>query len=333
MSDFSKANITWGKKLSPSGSVPAEGFYAYYLKDNKIIKKEVVNDISVNYSWDKFHGITSQNFRAYWVGNFHISRSGEKKIAIDHGSSNARLIIDGHVVYKGNVKKEIPLYLEKGKYRVEVEFINNWHTTDLSVAILDNIAKRTNTEIKEYLSTNILGDYDVFFSGVYESKNKDMSVRLNVKDTNKNVVLLLSSYRKIKWVVSNPFKVNILAIVYGSYSPGTVVTGDVNKETILLQAKKSIGSYAVKKNCSCRSGYFHCSGGGSLLATSGSVKFITNKPLAGFSGEYAASELQVPSIVVDDAYLQALKKEEQENRQLAKACKRKNNPDFEKIMR
>lgn len=335
LNDFPKANSTWAEKFNPSKEAPHSGFYAYYINTNnpaKVIAEETVDDVSINYAWDKFHHIHSQDFGAYWIGRINIPKKEVKTIAINQSWSKTRVIIDGHIVYEGGSNKELLLTLEQGNHLVEVEYINNWHTTEFSLTFIDKVQKYSLTEIKDQLAENILGDYEVFYTGVYESTNKDLSLVLNVGKTNKPIVLFLSSYSPVKWYISNPFMTNIRAIVYGSYSPGSTISGDIDKSTLLLPSLKRIGTYSSKQKCSCTGGSFHCSGS-SMLSTKKAIEGLSEHSLAGFTGKYSAASLNVPQIIVNPQYLQDLEAHNQKIINLRESCRKQHNPDFENMFK
>jgi len=330
---YPKANSTWGEKLNPTGRVPDRGFSAYYIDTNnpgKVIAHEAVDSITINYIYDDFHGIDSKNFGAYWVGYVNTPEQETRRIAISQGWSKARIMIDGAVVYTGDSDEELLLSFEPGKHLVEVEYVNNWHTTEFSVGFLEDIEKLSFKEIKTRLEKEISGGYDLFYAGLCESSSKDLSVGLTIEKHDRPVVLVLSSYSAVMWKLSNPFKTEIKAIVYGSYSPGTQISGDIDSSTMVLFSAKSIGSYNETPNCSCTAGHFHCEGK-SMLFTINELAHISDYRLRGFAGKYSATALRVPQTMVNDQTVQELKAKDIEIERLREACKKENDPDFENM--
>ncbi len=334
ISDFPKANSTWGDKLNPSGDLPEKGFLAFYINTNspeKVIKKELVNDVSINYAYDDFQNIHSKDFGGYWVGNIHLQKDEVKRVAINQSWSKARLIIDGAIVYEGGSDKEILIYLTKGTHRIEVEYINNWHTTEFSVIFIERVELLSINDIKTRLTENILGKYELHYAGIYESSSKDLSVTIQIKKSPKQIVLFLNSHRAVKWQISNPFMTDIRAIVYGSNSPGTTISGDINKATMILASEQRIGSsYTAIPRCNCISGHFNCSGS-NMLSTKKFIERLSDAKMTGFSGKYSASSLPVPQIIVNERYAKELELHKNEVAKLREACKQKKDPDFEKL--
>ena len=334
LAEFPIAKSTWGARFNPSETMPERGINAYYFNTNspnKLIAEETVDEVRINYSWDKFHGIKSQDFGGYWVSTIQLDRKETSQIAISQSWSKTRLIIDGYVVYEGGSDHELNLTLEPGTHRVEVEYINNWHTTEFSLVFLNQIEKLSTNDIKQRLANNIRSEYDIYYVGLYESDQKDLSVILNIDKTPRTIVLFMSSYSAIKWRISNPFGVNIRAIVYGSHSPGTTVVGELDPTTLLLPSARRIGSYHSPKNCNCSSGHFHCGGRSALLSTKKTVEMIGGAQLRGVSGRYSAGDLRVPEIIINDLYIEELEAESDQFKKLKAACDKQANPDFENM--
>lgn len=335
LADFPQANSSWGKEFNPSKDVPEQGFSAYYFNSNqptKVISHEQVESISINYAWNDFHNIKSEDFAGYWVGRINIDKPQVMNIAISQSRAKTRLIIDGAVVFEGTSKKEIPIQFEKGEHIVEVEHINNWHTTEFAVTFLVHREKLSDSELKKRLVDSIKEEYEVYFAGVYESASRDLSTRLDIQQTEKPIVLFLSSYSAVKWFISNPYRVDIKAIIYGSHKPGVEVKGDLPDSALLLQAGGRIGSYNTERKCTCRAGHFHCEGSG-MLNTKSRLERITGKVLTGFTGKYSASVLKVPQLIVDKPFLQAQEDNKRQIEQLRKECQQQSDPNFDDMFK
>ncbi len=333
---YPKANTTWGTDINPSGETPKRGFFAFYFNSQNpsvIVDKETVNDISINYIYDEFRGIQSEDFACYWVGTVSTDITEVKQIAINRGQGKARIIIDGNVVYE-NGNNEILYSFTPGTHRIEVEYINNWHTTEFSVRILPKINFLTHEEIAEKIQPNLPGACDIYFVGVYESPNKDLSIALEIVKNSHPVVLVLNSYSPIKWQISNPNRVEIRAVIYSSYSPGTQIVGDIPPQALILATKKGFGTgaYQIDQKCYCISGHYNCEGK-DFFETKSIIEKIVKMPVTGFSGKYSTASLQVPEIRLTDAFFAEIKKKAEENESLKKSCNKESNPDFEQFIR
>lgn len=94
--------------------------------------------------------------------------------------------------------------------------------------------------------------------------------------------------------------------------------------------QKKIGSYSAKKKCSCTAGHFHC-GGKSLLLTKATVEGLSKYKMTGFSGQYSASSLKVPQVMINDKYLNEQELNQQKAVQQKACCKKQNDANFENI--
>ncbi|OUR64513.1 hypothetical protein A9Q79_04205 [Methylophaga sp. 42_25_T18] len=333
LQDYPKAKNTWGAQLNPSGEIPQMGFSAYYIntdRPDKIIKKQIVDNIKVKYSWSDFHNIHSQDFGAYWVGNIHLSKNKIIKFNMEQSRSKSRLIIDGAIVYEQGANTEVLVALKKGPHKVEVEFINNWHTTDFSLTFSEEVMPISLSAVKSRLDESLLGKYDIHYVGIYESSNKSQPVILNIEESPKKIVLFLSSYRAVTWFISNPFDTNIAAIVYGAHHPDSSITGHVDEATILLPTEETIGSYRTTSKCRCTPIGFHCEGS-NILSTKEKVELLSNANMTGFTGKYSTSSVVVPEIFVTQKYVSKIEKSNHEINQQAEACMKQLNPDFENM--
>lgn len=330
-----KAQNTWGKQLNIAGDVPTNAFKAFYIDTNnpqKVVASETVKDISVNYAYKDFHNIDSGHFGGYWVGNVVFQQDEKKVFSISLSNSKIRLIVDGYVLYEGQSRAEVPFTFTKGTHKIEVEYLNGWHTTSLVVKILPHIQKYAQQELKERLKYLENRDFSFWYVGIYESKNKDNSVVLSLQKSNKPVVLLLQSYEATTWKIKNPYHTKIEAIVINSSAPEATIEGEIDQNITVLYSQSKIGQgYRLTPQCSCISGNFHCEGGNftsNAFATS-----INNKKVSGFSGQYSAAELAVPQEIMDDAHYAQIEKQNQEIEAQRQTCSKNKNENFDTIFK
>ncbi|PHS18896.1 MAG: hypothetical protein COA86_06930 [Kangiella sp.] len=336
LGEFPLANKTWGKILNPLDDIPKSGYIAHYINTNypnKVISKEFVSELSIQYNYNKFHNIKSEDFGAYWVGTLTLKRTEVRAITINQSRAKSRVMIDGHIVYEGGSKKTILLKLKRGKHKVEVELMNNWFTTNFSVSLSKPVEALTFNNIKNRLLDNVLGDYEINYVGMYESSSRDSTVIVNIEQNSKKVVLILSSYAAIKWYISNPYQVNISAIIYASYDPGSNITGDISKNSLLLKSASRIGSYKSRSDnkCSCRSGYFKCEKSGILL-TKKALKKISDYEMTGFTGVYSDKSIRVPQTKVNLKFISELESINSNIDRQRKACLSKETATFENLI-
>lgn len=329
--DLDPAETSWGENLNPNGKLPKDGFQAFYINTDQphnVIATESVDSIAINYIYDQFHGIESGDFGAYWVGNLEFETQEVMRIAVSQSWSKARILINGQVLFEGGSDYSVLYRFEPGLHKIEVEYVNNWHTTEFSVDINAEVTYLNLDEIKARLKSNLLGDYQAYYAGVYESSSKDLTTVVNLGKTAHPVLLVFSSYSPVKWYLSNPYGVDVRAIVYGSYKPGSSVAGDIPDGVLRFAASSRIGTYDANPRCRCTAGSFHCEGTG-MISTIEGLQTLTEKPLTGFTGEYSAASLTLPEVRVDDRYLEDLKNKIGEIDAQRAACKSENDPDFD----
>ena len=91
--------------------------------------------MGVHYAWDEFHGIPAEDFAACWLGKLRVEKSGRYRFHMQQSRSAARVLLDRHVIYEGSAPETPNIWLEAGEYALEVEYVNNWHTADFSIAL------------------------------------------------------------------------------------------------------------------------------------------------------------------------------------------------------
>ena len=172
LEDFPEVTRTWGSSLhvSPAGS----GFNVAYMTDGdlsatrpynprdparrakpaqrpvttidsalelwrkepqRLIAREHTGAIKIHYSWSEFKNIPSQDFAAYWAGKIQIRRAGYYRFRMTQSWSQTRIILNHHRIYEGGDDESPRVWLEPGSYTLEVEYLNNWHTTDFELAL------------------------------------------------------------------------------------------------------------------------------------------------------------------------------------------------------
>ena len=332
-----KAKTTWGKELNPKNTIPTGKFQAFYINTNnpkKVIFSETVKKASINYNGSEFQGIKSEDFGAYWVGNFKFKKTEKMQVIVSQSWSKTRVIIDGIVIYEdGHDSKGLTYTFTKGTHKIEVEYINNWHTTSFMLSIKKQVKTFTISQMQKELKKHTSKNSKLLYVGAYESSKKDQSITLKIAKSKKPIVLVLSTYSTVDWIIKNPHKVKIEAIVYTSYEKGVGISGDISKETVKLPYKgRNIGSYSMKRTCSCINGgaVFNCSGTDGLHIIS-SVESLTGKKLSGISTKYSLDTVMVPNIIIDKKFKKELKENKKRNEKMRKECQQKSNPEFENM--
>ena len=333
---FKRAKSTWGDFLKPD--IPKNRFRVFYLdrsKKDKVVATNTVDSVSIHYSWDKFHNINSKNFSAYWVGEFEFNETKKMQINIAQSWAKTRVIIDGYIVYEGeNSSVSIPFEFKKGTHKIEVEYINNWHTTNFSLSITPFVKVYDFKELKEALKRFDGVDFELWSVGIYESRNSNNSITLNLKESKKPIILVLGSYETVKWIIKNPYKDKILAVIVGRSRTISQIRGDIDGAKV-FHTKLYLKAYALYPKCKCikRVGVFDCNSGSSLARLNHILKRLLKKQATGFSGKYGAKSLKVPEVVLDKDEYQKIKEAIEDIKRRRKECQKSKDTDFDSMFK
>ncbi|MDD2828119.1 MAG: hypothetical protein PHW18_00940 [Sulfuricurvum sp.] len=324
---------TWGKHLNPLGTMPRNRFKAFYIntkEPNKVIATEEVPKVSINYPWDQFHGIKSEDFGGYWVGDYYYPEETTMEISLEQSWAKSRVIIDGRVVYEGGNSTSFPYTFKKGSNKIEVEYVNNWHTTGFMLTIKPKEKKYNRDDLQFALKSKVSANAKILYAGVYESSQKDQNIILKLAAHKEPVILVLSSYSGVNWIVENPNKVKIEAIVYSAYNPGTEISGNLPSTVPLLAFDGQLGSYSMSEQCDCHGAMFHCEGSNGLDIIR-NIEVVIGKTMFGYSGKYSTDAILLPQTVVTKEHLEKLRDDRLKIEQQRAACRKETNPEFDKI--
>jgi len=183
---------------------------------------------SINYVWSELLNIESYNFHAVWEGELEVFDPIKPINAnFDVSWSDVSFFLDGDLIQKwSNSNRIIPLTLEKGVHQVRVEYHNHWHTTGFNVSFT-NYPKLTVDTAKPEIGPLVLDDTKIVYISSYESDTLYNEVTVTLPEYGGSVMLFLSTYNSINWVINNPNKTKIAGVVLKSYGPGsTLLKGD-----------------------------------------------------------------------------------------------------------
>jgi len=337
--EYPPANTTWGERFNPSNAVPESGFAAYFFNmaaPGRLVHHENVDSAKILYA-DDFHGISPADFGAYWVGKFELDKTQLIELAIKQYKSKARIIIDGKIVHesslRSNPNRKNIVRLEKGKHLIEIELMNQSHTSaDFSVELKPFSDKLTRPHIRTLLANNISGTYNFHYVGIEKSNNTDQSIKLNIQQSSEQIVLVLSSRSPVNWYLSNPHNTNIAAVVYGTASrQDSTVLGDVTASTILLNAQSRIGDYTSPPGCACAPSGPVCHLSQRFIQTRHKVEGLGHGQITGMSNRDSATAIKVPQRAMSPGLFEVeLRHHAEEQERMAKRCNRL-IPDFENI--
>ena len=101
-----------------------------------MVAREHVGTIKMDYAWSEFKNIPSEDFAAYWTGKIHIRKGGYYRFRIKQSWSDTRILLNRHRIYEGSHDRNSPrVWLDPGQYTLEVEYLNNWHTTKFELRL------------------------------------------------------------------------------------------------------------------------------------------------------------------------------------------------------
>jgi hypothetical protein len=141
---FPKAENLWSEWLPIDKDIPLNAYDVYFFDTNtrKVVKKEDnASSIFIDYSFAEGPGFTlpSENFSAYWVGKFVAESEKHMSLKISHSWSEVRVILDGRIIFKGSESgstQNVTFKVSKGEHILEIEYKNNWHTTNFSAELI-----------------------------------------------------------------------------------------------------------------------------------------------------------------------------------------------------
>ncbi len=324
-----QATSSWATRLNPSGKIPNEGFRAVYF-DRKNLSRppatETVESIAIKYAWADFHQIDSPNFGGYWVGQLNFREATLKQITVSQSWAKARILIDGDVVFEGGESKSFDHEFSRGSHIVEVEYINNWHTTEFKVTIGDVVRESSPEEVLSYLRDHTSKNAGLNYVGIYESGSSDTRINLSVPRSGKPLVLWLSSYEAVDWNISASDHVE--AVVMSSYAPGSRLSGILPKKVFHMRGGPR--QHTEAKRCTCSGGgIFHCEDRSDLVAIASELKQASGLSLVGYAMKYAASDLSI--VPFDEDVRQRVVAIRKSNDEAKRACSVHSNPDFDEL--
>ena len=301
LAEFPLAGKTWRDRFYQTGTPPLNAFKVFYFNTTsptKSVASSQVSSIDINYAWQDGPGfkIDSEDFGAYWIGDFTLAKDEVMLLDLSQSWSETRVIIDGHLIYKGGNNNSLKINIPKGQHTLEVEYVNNWHTVEFSASL------RTVLDVPKVISTSEIekiNHKEVWYAGVYESGAANKTIRLVPKSSNTvPKILFLSSYASVKWDATLLKNSGITTIIYSSHAPGAQM---INlPQGISVYTIKIPYGYTLKASCSTndRNGLLGCGDIDEFTSVYNAITKLTTKPLTGFSGAYSPTELTLPGTVL-----------------------------------
>ncbi|MEZ5693798.1 MAG: hypothetical protein R3D99_08150 [Altererythrobacter sp.] len=320
---------TWAKHVIPDGKIPETGFLAAYFDrrgNPPAVNTEEVDNVAIKYAWDELHHIASENFGGYWIGQLDMPEGGKRTISVSLSHAKARILIDGRLVHTTERDSQFTHMFAPGRHLIEVEHINNWHTTEFKVTIGEvEPAPVSDSELRSALAKS--GNGEIFYVGLYESDARDTSVEVNLPRTGKTAIVWLDSYEAIDWTLDAPDGVE--AAIITSYSPGSRIVDPAGTRVYRTEQRLDGRKGGDSGSCRCISGRFHCEKSAGLGGLSSAISRRTGKALAGYAMTYSAAEVSIRDYdksAQDEAKAAAARTEE-----ARRMCESHANPDFDRM--
>lgn len=302
LENYPLATNWFASKLNPNRTAPASGFDAYYFNTQDpnytIILKENRRDILVDYAYDDFHGIPSQNFGGYWIGRISAPYDGTYELE-GSGHGRARVLINGRIVAesKGTTFPDQSIYLKKGEYVLEIEYENTWFTTNVNARF--GVPVKTydveTGELSAALSTiGLPHNTPLYAVSLYDSSH-DNTININsaIPDP---YVLMVSSYELINW---NVYGTTPRAIIYmGAGQVAAVGSPPIFKANYSLDSRL----FNATAKCSCGNGMFHCDNYTDWSTLIPKVRNWTGLTLVGGSSDDKGGSVSLPDIHITPAF-------------------------------
>ncbi len=300
LESFPIATNPWSAKINPTG-IPTDAYKAYYFNTNApatIISTKTVPAVAISYAWSDI-GIKSEDFGGFWIGQISVPADGKYLVTTAESWSESRVIIN-HRLIKTQGNDSASIYLTKGTYTIEVEFVNNWHTTDFSMNVMPEVKEWSREDLASELKKVTSGAVNTYV-GVYESANENRDIIVDLSKSTDASILFLASYSQVNWVFKNPHAIK--AVVVGSYDKGIQVRGVPTGVPVYYTSYDVLPfEYSLEVSCANYEDYLDaCEDIDQLLKVDDEVQWLTGKKINTFTGTYSADTLVVPGTVVTEA--------------------------------
>lgn len=331
--DLSTVSQTWGKNLNPAWTIPDSGVHITYFDTTtkQVLKKETRDTLKIIGIGIQENLPSPENLWVYAVWKIQILESGKYTFSLPSGWDNSRFILDKKLIFE-NGNEEITLFLEKGEYTYELEYICIWHVVDIVFSWKKQAEIYTQSDIQKIFSLEDSSKYDVWYAGAYESGEFQGKIYLDIQKNDIPVILVLSSYSPVEWVVRNPYNTQIKAILFTGYTPGSEVN-TWNTSIPVYELWKYFFDdivYEILPICYGEVGYYHCEWNIQQLdRLNDFIEAMFGKTLKGFSGGYNPDTLSLPEDILTETRYTEISQQQQK---LFQDKEEANTPiDFENI--
>jgi hypothetical protein len=309
---------SWAEPLGATEDIPTGAFKAYYFdifNPGQPKFSGIVEDVSASSTRAAVnstgtasvddHGIIPENFGGFWIGNIVLEKEKEMEINIDSGQSETRVLIDDQVV------KDRKISLKKGLHKVEIEHANNWHTYGFSFSLTEPQTLLAYEKLKEQLGDILPRKVHTAYVGVYDSKNGDNSITLDIKNVGKPIFLILASSHSVNWVIEGLGAKDVKALLVSSMRSKSKIKGNIKQDVPRFHFPMWNFTFQLESNCECQ-GRYYCSSR-DLFDTIDYIATITGREINSFTGNYDAKSFIVPETIIDKKQFKVLRKVAKDN--------------------
>ncbi len=181
---------------------------------------------SINYSWRNLYGIDAHNFHGVWEGSIEVfSPLTTVNMNFSVSWSDVKLYLDDELIHDWrNYDKDVQLTLSQGVHNIRVEHHNHWHTAGFNVSFIQypqlSVADAASFGDIELLTTE---DTKIVYVSGYEANTRYNEAAITIPEYDGSVILFLSSYNAINWVLNNPNNTDIAAVIFDSYKISSTI--------------------------------------------------------------------------------------------------------------
>ena len=186
---------SWGERLNPDGTIPAEGFDAYYINTLAPAHLRARQHSQDPAAWggNRYHDIPAENLGIYWVGQLHVPKTARYQFALHQAEQGwARISVDHRIIKDGEGTDMPEIELRQGVHIVEVEYRNSKaEGYTFFLALQPKMPVYTADNLIAALKAMRLPANTVAYVAATQTSKNDRSSELVMDDDNRPYILIL----------------------------------------------------------------------------------------------------------------------------------------------
>ncbi|QTL34354.1 hypothetical protein [Pseudoalteromonas viridis] len=228
------------------------------------------------------HGIDPYSFYGVWEGTLKVHESTEIYANIDKSSADVSLYINDVIVPNSNTNTSIKLQVGVGEHAIRVEFHNHSTVAQFNVSFT-NYPELTVSTAATKITPLVQPDTKLAYIGTYRSTTLYNETEVSIPKMDGSVLLFLSSYHAINWIIENPYNTEIKGIILNSYTKNSIVR---NLENTPIYKVKDL---VIRSYNSRVSGIYE------------DMEKITNRPPDHIWTQISLEDISLPNLELDKA--------------------------------